>query len=106
MGHAFARTSRLVVALLVGAFAMASVLAADGVEQDLQQWTLFRVSDPIGERWTFSFQAEGRFADDISEVDEVIVKPYATYEFSKKFDFSFGYKYIDRPDGANEQDPW
>jgi len=97
---------RLVFACLFGVLTLANVVADDDVRQDLQQWTAFRVSDPIGKVWTFSFQAELRLQDDISDVQQLIVKPYATYEFSKKLDFSFGYKYIARPDGADEQDPW
>ena len=60
------RAARAAVVLLIGALAAANASAE--VRQDLQQWTLFRVSKPIPKRWTFSFQAEGRFGDDISRV--------------------------------------
>ena len=84
-------------------------VAADddpNVRQDLKQWTLFRLSDPIGEKWTFSFQYEIRFGEDISALDQWIVKPYASYKLGENFDLNFGYKYIYRPDSFNEQDPW
>jgi len=47
------RAARFAVALLIGILATANAVAADDVRQDLQQWTAVRISNPIGERWTY-----------------------------------------------------
>ncbi len=78
----------------------------DGVDNDLQNWDVLRITLPIGERWSVSMQNEVRFADNVTTLDEYIFKLYSHYKFSKKVGLSFGYKFIDRPNGSNEQEPW
>jgi hypothetical protein len=97
----------LFIFLLFDAFFMESIMAQeDGLDKDLQSWNVIRLTVPVGEKWYVGLQNEARFSDDISKLDEYIFKLYTHYKFSKKFGLSFGYKYIDRPDDNNEQDPW
>ena len=76
------------------------------LDKDLQNWDVIRLTVPIGEKWSVGLQNEARFSDDISKLDEYIVKLYTHHKFSKKFGLSFGYKYINRPDDHNEWEPW
>jgi len=78
----------------------------DPVDNDIQMWNVLRFSVPIGEKWSVSMQNELRLADNISSIDEYIFKLYAHHRFTEKFGVSFGYKYINRPYGSNESDPW
>jgi hypothetical protein len=80
--------------------------AQEGVDRDLQNWDAIRLTVPINPKWSVSMQNEIRLADDISSLDEYIFKLYAHHVFSEKFGLSFGYKFIDRPNGPNEQEPW
>jgi hypothetical protein len=97
----------LFIFLLFATFFMEPIMAQeDGLDKDLQSWNAIRLTVPVGEKWYVGLQNEARFSDDISKLDEYIIKLYAHYKFSKKFGLSFGYKYIDRPDDNNEQDPW
>jgi hypothetical protein len=77
-----------------------------GVNTDLQSWNTVRITHPIDEKWSVALQNEARFNDHISRLDEYIIKLYGHYKFSDRTGLSFGYKYIDRPDGPNETDPW
>jgi hypothetical protein len=97
----------LFIFLLLAIFSMEPIMAQeDGLDKDLQSWNVIRLTVPVGEKWSVGLQNEARFSDDISKLDEYIIKLYTHYKFSKKFGLSFGYKYIDRPDDNNEQDPW
>jgi hypothetical protein len=73
---------------------------------DLQSWDVGRFTYKFGSKWSASIQVEGRFSDDISHLDEAIFKVYSHINFSKKFGFSFGLKFINRPDSYNDFDPW
>ncbi len=84
-----------------------NLLAQDeSVESDFQSWNVIRFTTPFGEKWSASLQNELRFSDNKSNLDHYIIKLYAHYKFSKKVGLSFGYKYISRPDGPHENDPW
>jgi len=73
---------------------------------DLQSWNVGRYTYKFGPKWSASVQAEARFSDNISRLDEAILKLYSHINFSNKFGLSFGLKYIDRPDSYNDFDPW
>ena len=97
----------LIVFLLLAMFHLESVTAQEeGPDKDLQSWNVIRLTVPVGEKWTIGLQNEARFSDDITKLDEYIVKLYTHHKFSKKFGLSFGYKYINRPDDHNEWEPW
>lgn len=95
-------------AALLGLFlvSMPGVVSAQAPDQDLQLWSMGRVTHLFQERWSTSFQFEIRLKDDISAVDERIYKLYAHHNFSPRVGLSFGLKYIDRPDDNNEWEPW
>lgn len=76
------------------------------LNKDLQSWNALRITYPFSEKWSLSMQNEVRFADNISSLDEYVFKLYTHHKFSKRFGLSFGYKFIDRPNGGNESDPW
>jgi hypothetical protein len=76
------------------------------LNKDLLMWDVIRLTVPIGEKWSVALQNEVVFSDDISKLDQYVFKLYTHHKFSKKFGLSFGYVYIDKPDGSNEQDPW
>ena len=98
---------RLFILLLLASFFAEIVNGQEeGLNKDLQMWDTFRLTVPVSENWSVALQNEVRFSDDISKLDEYIFKLYAHHKFSKKIGLSFGYKYIDRPDGPNEQEPW
>jgi hypothetical protein len=79
---------------------------ADAVEQDVQQWSLLFANHHFDERWAGSFQIENRMRDDISEFDELILKPGGYYRFTDTVNFGVGYKYQVKNDTPNEQDLW
>jgi len=83
------------------------VLAEDfGTDRDNQSWNTVRITHPINTKWSVSLQNEARFTEDMTNLDEYIVKLYAHHKFSDKFGLSFGYKHINRPSDFNETDPW
>lgn len=96
----------LVILLLLFPRVANSQDSTASIDKDIQMWNVIRLTAPIGEKWSISMQNEVRLADNISSLDEYIFKLYAHYKFSKKVGLSFGYKYIDRPGGSNEQEPW
>lgn len=73
---------------------------------DLQSWNVVRYTYKFNPKWSLSGQAEARFSDDISHLDEAIFKLYSHVNFTKKIGLSFGLKYIDRPNSYNEFDLW
>jgi hypothetical protein len=97
----------LFIFLLLATFFMEPIMAQeDGLDKDLQSWNAIRLTVPVGEKWSVGLQNEARFSDDISKLDEYIIKLYTHYKFSKKFGLSFGGKYIDKPSNSNEWEPW
>jgi hypothetical protein len=77
-----------------------------GTNRDNQSWNTLRITHPIDEKWSVSLQNEARFTEDMTNLDEYVVKLYAHHNFSEKFGLSFGYKHINRPSEFNETDPW
>lgn len=51
-------------------------------------------------------QTELRVQDNISEFSELVLKPAVNYHLNEHWAFSLGYKYIDKDDDSNEQEPW
>ena len=101
------KTYLLFILLLLTTFFTKSVTAQEEeLNKDLQMWDAFRLTVPVSKKWSVALQNEVRFSDDISKLHEYIIKLYSHHKFSKKFGLSFGYKYIDRPNGPNEQEPW
>jgi hypothetical protein len=97
----------LFIFLLLAIFFTEPITAQEnGLDKDLQSWNVIRLTVPVSEKWSVALQNEARFSDDISKLDEYIVKLYTHHKFSKKFGLSFGYKYIDRPSDSNEREPW
>lgn len=80
--------------------------AAGQVQQDLQLWNLADLQHSFDDRWGSSFQWEIRFADDISEFSELILKPAGTFNLSPKTSVSLGYTYQVKHNDPNEQDIW
>ena len=97
---------KLLVCVLLLFLASTAGIFAQGVDSDVQSWNVVRLSVPIKDHWTFALQGEVRLSDNITKVDEIVLKAYAHYKFGDKFGLSFGYKYIDRPGASNESDPW
>jgi hypothetical protein len=75
-------------------------------KQDIESWNVVKYTNHFGEKWSVSLQEETRFQNDISKLNQIIVKVNATIQFSKKIGFHFGFKGIYRPDDANEWEPW
>lgn len=96
----------LIICVLILLPALSLLAQEDEIDRDFQNWDVVRITAPIGERWLVSLQNEVRIADNVTSLDEYIFKLYAHYKFSKKVGLSFGYKFIDRPNASNEQDPW
>lgn len=80
--------------------------AAGQVQQDLQLWNLADLQHSFDDRWRSSFQWEIKFADDISEFSELILKPAGTFNFSPKTSVGLGYTYQVKNNHPNEQDIW
>ena len=96
-----------VLVLLIFLLFIEPVFAEDfGTNRDNQSWNTVRFTAPLDNRWSVSLQNEARFTEDMTNLDEYIVKLYAHHKFSPKFGLSFGYKHINRPSNFNESDPW
>jgi hypothetical protein len=80
--------------------------AAGQAQQDLQLWNLADLQHSFDDRWRSSFQWEIKFADDISEFSELILKPAGTFNFSPKTSVGLGYTYQVKHNDPNEQDIW
>ncbi|MCO8123735.1 DUF2490 domain-containing protein [Stieleria sp. TO1_6] len=65
-----------------------------------------QVVHPMGGQWVASMQTEVRLKDDVSEFSELILKPALNLHLNDRFAFSFGYKYNDKYQEANENVPW
>ena len=98
---------RVVIALLVGAAALLTG-AASGHADDVQQWSSLKVTHPLDERFDLSLLVEGRFGDDISEVDTVILRPDIGYHLSDHVTLFLGYDYYEQPQpgDASENRVW
>ncbi|MEM7223062.1 MAG: DUF2490 domain-containing protein [Pseudomonadota bacterium] len=73
-------------------------------DDDLQQWSVLKVTHPLDERIDLSLMLQGRFADDISEVDVVIVRPDIGYHLSDHVTLFLGYDYYDRPQPGEDSE--
>jgi len=94
--------------LLISMISTSGNLSAQdfGTNRDNQSWNTIRITTPINNSWSVSLQNEARFTEDMTNLDEYIIKLYAHHKFSEKFGLSFGYKHINRPSDFNETDPW
>ena len=99
------RPSVRIVALSVLIFLLGSP-CAQAADQDLQLWFPLQVIHPIKEKWALSMQVEVRFKDDITEFSELVLKPGVHYHPNPSWGLAVGYKYIDKYEAPNEQDPW
>jgi len=97
---------KLVFFILLTALAGNVAAQSYGTNHDNQSWNTVRITHPIDEQWSVSLQNEARYTENMTNMDEYIIKLYAHYKFSDKFGLSFGYKHINRPSDFNETDPW
>jgi uncharacterized protein DUF2490 len=108
--HGGPRTAPGRLAVCFVAFALPTfLLGANEVQSaapDLQLWCPVQFVHPCGEKWAVSMQTELRLRDDISEFSQLVYKPALNYHFNPTWTLSVGYKYIDKYQEANEQDPW
>ena len=82
----------LVHVLLLVLLFIEPVLAEDfGTNRDNQSWNTVRITHPIDNKWSVSLQNEARWTEDMTNLDEYVVKLYAHHKFSDKFGLSFGY---------------
>ena len=91
--------------LVVALAGLALVMAAPaGRADDLQQWSSLKVTHPLDERFELSLLLEGRFGDDISEVDTVIVRPDIGYHLTDHVKLFLGYDFFEQPQpGENSE---
>lgn len=83
---------KCLVALLVSTFGMVGVCYA---EHDAQAWALLTATIPLTEQRTFSLYTEvqPRLADDLSDVERILIRPAIVYHSSDKTSFFLGYGY-------------
>lgn len=81
-------------------------LYAQKARQDLESWNVFRLTNHFNEKWSLSFQEETRFQDNISALNQIILKANGRVSFNEKIGLNFGFKYIYRPHTSNEWEPW
>ncbi|TYA54802.1 DUF2490 domain-containing protein [Formosa maritima] len=85
---------------------MYSSVYAQNTDPDLQSWNVVRLTNHFNEKWSLNLQEETRFQDDISKLNQVIVKLNGRVNFNEKIGLNFGFKYIYRPTSSNEWEPW
>jgi hypothetical protein len=93
-------TVAAVLATLLG------TMDAKSADDDLQFWFPVQIIHPVNDRLSLSMQTELRLKDDISEFSQLVYKPAVHYHPDSCWVMSAGYKYIDKYEEANEQDPW
>lgn len=104
-----AASGRLPIRFVVVVAALSFLLGpkdANSADDDLQLWFPVQIVHPVGKEWAISMQTELRLKDDISEFGRLVYKPALHYHIDPSWVFSAGYKYIDKYQMANEQDPW
>jgi hypothetical protein len=75
-------------------------------DDDLASWSLLFANHDFDDRWAVSLQVEARFRDDISESDELVVKPAGYFRFNKWLQLAAGYKHIQKHEAPDEDDAW
>ena len=76
------RSYRSPCAWLLAVAILGLVYPASAAEQDLSSWSQIFINHDFDEHWSVSAQLEGRYKDDISNLDEIVVKPAAYYRFT------------------------
>lgn len=97
------------LATMISTALLASIVGhgpAMSAEDDLAFWSLARYQHRFSDVWGAEMQAEVRFNDDISQLDEVLLKPSLRYYFLDKYSLSLGYKHVEKKLGSNEHDIW
>jgi hypothetical protein len=95
------------IAVVSTLFLLLGAAYARSADQDLQLWMPVQVIHRVNEKWAVSMQVELRLQDNISEFSELVLKPALHYHLNPSWEFSVGYKYIDKnKDEQDEQDPW
>ncbi|MBY8977080.1 DUF2490 domain-containing protein [Rhodobacteraceae bacterium NNCM2] len=90
--------------LLAATSACLIAVPAQSVEPDLQSWNILKADIRLADHWGVALEAEMRIADDISEVDEIQLKPTMNYLFDDHMIFGAGYKFTEKPGKPNEND--
>jgi hypothetical protein len=93
-----------VLLVLLFLFGTGDTVLAD--DEDLQLWSPIQIIHAITDDVSLSMQIEGRFQRDISKFSELVLKPAVNYHFNDVWGLSAGYKFIEKYEGPNEQDPW
>ena len=104
-------TERPLAVILVGFAALLGVTGTASAfesptKQDLALWSVAFVNHDFGRRWSASFQTEVRANDNVTALDEVILKPGGYYRFRDWLELGIGYKYIYKDGKANENVAW
>ena len=96
---------RAAFALLCTCLATA-VASADGTVDDVRQWTSVHVSHRYDDRFSFGLLSQVRFSDDVSEYDEMVLKPAARYVVAPGFNLTLGYHFANEKDSPDEHRVW
>ncbi len=80
--------------MIVALLPLRPVLGAD----DLQQWSSLLMIKRLDEDWTGTFLVQGRFNEDISNAQVLLIRPEVGYNLSKETQSSLGFDYFDRLD--------
>jgi hypothetical protein len=78
--------------------AAASPARADSV--DTQQWTIFTLDKDLSKRWMAYFEVQPRFGQNISVLEQAIVRPAIGYRVNKKLSLWQGYGFTPQFDPA------
>jgi len=69
-------------------------------QKDLNAWTGIDLRMPITKKLGTGLQIEGRFDNNLTEVDQTFISPYVKYELHKHIGLELAYRYANRPEGG------
>ena len=93
----------LLAAALLGPDAVGPA-EAGSTETDVQQWTTASATHHFTHDWSAGLFVQGRFRDDNSEEDQLLVSPTIRYGFAEGWTAGLGYRAWIKKDASDEND--
>lgn len=88
------------VAVMTLAWAAAARAQSTPAVQDFQAWVLLLGQVPVGEKWLIHAEAQPRFNDDVSQVDQVLLRGGIGRRLGRRVTVWGGYGHIAKWNGA------
>lgn len=96
---------RALAGLVAGSVLLLSA-SARAAESDIQLWPVVTIHHGLGERWGAHLQTRVRLDDDVSQVKDVLVRPFVSWRPLDSLTLDLGYDYLDSFQTRSEHRIW